>query len=88
MLRLKSMGRRLAVLLGACALLAASIAHAQSPGKWTTLAPFPEPAEELYGVAAGGKLQVIGGLAPGWIPRGLVFEYDPAAHDAFEFPER
>jgi N-acetylneuraminic acid mutarotase len=43
------------------------------------LAPFPEPAEELYGVAAGGKLYVFGGLAPGWIPRGLVYEYDPAA---------
>jgi N-acetylneuraminic acid mutarotase len=79
MLRLKSMGRRLAVLLGAGALLAVSIVHAQSPGKWTALAPFPEPAEELYGVAAGGTLQVIGGLAPGWIPRGLVFEYDPVA---------
>ena len=50
----------------------------QVPGEWVKLAPFPEPAEELYGVAAAGKLYVFGGLAPGWIPRGLVFEYDPA----------
>ena len=55
-------------------------AAAQAPGPWVKLAPFPEPAEELYGVAAGGRLYVFGGLAPGWIPRGLVFEYDPAAN--------
>ena len=30
-------------------------AHAQA-GKWVKLAPFPEPAEELYGIAAGGKM--------------------------------
>jgi N-acetylneuraminic acid mutarotase len=52
-----------------------AVAKAQ---KWTTLAPFPEASEELYGVAAGGKLHVFGGLAPGWKPKGLVYEYDPA----------
>ena len=31
-------------------------APAQVSGKWMKLAPFPEPAEELFGVAAGGKL--------------------------------
>jgi N-acetylneuraminic acid mutarotase len=55
-------------------------APAQAPGKWIKLAPFPEPAEELYGIAAGGKLHVFGGLAPGWKPRGLVYEYDPAGN--------
>ncbi len=55
------------------------VAEAQAPGKWVKLAAFPEPAEELYGAAAGGKVYVFGGLAPGWQPRGLVFEYDPAA---------
>jgi N-acetylneuraminic acid mutarotase len=60
--------------------LEASDAHAQAGGKWVTLAPFPDPAEELFGVAAGGKMYVMGGLAPGWKPRGLVFEYDPAAN--------
>src|SRR5499433_1687069 len=54
-------------------------AHAQAAGKWVKLAPFPEPAEELFGVAASGKMYVMGGLAPGWKPRGLVYEYDPAA---------
>lgn len=45
--------------------------------KWGRLAPFPEPSEELYGIAAGGKFYVFGGLAPGWKPKALVYEYDP-----------
>lgn len=45
--------------------------------KWSTLAPFPEPAEEVWGASAGGKLYVFGGLAPGWKPKALVYEYNP-----------
>jgi N-acetylneuraminic acid mutarotase len=71
--------RRLALALGLAAAVGLGPALAQAPGKWVKLAPFPEPAEELYGVAAAGKLYVFGGLAPGWKPRGLVYEYDPAA---------
>ena len=56
-------------------LFLAATAHAQ--GKWVKLAPFPEPAEELLGVAAGGKMYVFCGLAPGWKPIGMVYEYDP-----------
>jgi N-acetylneuraminic acid mutarotase len=52
---------------------------AQAQGKWTKLAPFPEPAEELLGASAGGKMYVFCGLAPGWKPMGLVYEYDPAS---------
>src|SRR6187455_1521798 len=40
-------------------------------------APFPEPDEELYGVAANGKLYVIGGWGDGKA-RGVNYEYDPA----------
>ena len=62
------------------AILAASFvvsaAHAQ---KWSKGAPFPEASEELYGIGAGGKLYVFGGLAPGWTPKGLVYEYDPGS---------
>lgn len=66
--------------LGIAALLATSflISTAQAQ-KWVKLAPFPEASEEVYGVAASGKLYVFGGLAPGWKPKGLVFEYDPAS---------
>src|SRR5437762_12028642 len=56
-------------------LLLATTAHAQ--GKWTKLAPFPEAAEELLGAAANGKMYVFCGLAPGWKPIGMVYEYDP-----------
>jgi len=60
----------------ALALLFAAAAHAQ--GKWVKAAPFPEPGEELLGAAAGGRMYVFCGLAPGWKPIGMVYEYDPA----------
>jgi len=47
---------------------------------WSVLAPFPEPSEEVLGAVAGGKLYVFCGLAPGWKPKALVYEYDPAAN--------
>ncbi|MBI2295545.1 MAG: hypothetical protein HYU76_05825 [Betaproteobacteria bacterium] len=64
----------LAVLLASSFIVSAAYAQ-----KWGRLAPIPEPAEEVYGVAAGGKLYVFGGLAPGWTPMGMVYEYDPDA---------
>ncbi|HXX83065.1 MAG TPA: kelch repeat-containing protein [Casimicrobiaceae bacterium] len=67
---------RVLLATAALGLFLAATAHAQ--GKWTKLAPFPEPAEELLGAAAGGKLYVFCGLAPGWKPIGMVYEYDPA----------
>lgn len=57
-------------------LMCLSGAHAQ---KWGTLAAFPEPSEELYGIAAGGKFYVFGGQQLGWKSLGMVFEYDPAS---------
>jgi N-acetylneuraminic acid mutarotase len=47
--------------------------------KWEKLAPFPDPAEEILGAAAGGKMYVFAGLIPFWKPKGLVYEYDPAS---------
>ena len=44
---------------------------------WKKGAPFPEPDEELYGVAANGKLYVIGGWDDGKAG-GVNYEYDPA----------
>jgi len=57
-------------------LLLATAAGAQ--GRWVKLAAFPEPAEELLGASAGGKMYVFCGLAPGWKPMGMVYEYDSA----------
>lgn len=64
---------RLALLL----IVAAPSVFAQ--GTWMKMAPFPEPAEEILGVTAGGKLYVFAGLvsAPIWTPIGMVYEYDP-----------
>lgn len=55
--------------------LLAATANAQ---KWEERAPFPDPSEEIVGAVADGKLYVFAGLAPGWKPKGLVYEYDPA----------
>src|SRR5258708_6422952 len=67
---------RTVVLALACVIWAGG-AFAQ--GKWTKLAAFPEPAEELLGASAGGKMYVFCGLAPGWKAMGMVYEYDPAS---------
>lgn len=60
----------------ALALLLAPAALAQAP--WAKRADFPEPGEELLGASANGKMYVFCGLAPGWKPIGMVYEYDPA----------
>ena len=72
-----AMQRTVAVIALASIVLLFSTA-AQAQGRWVKLAPFPEPSEELYGMAANGKLYVFGGLAPGYSPKALVYEYDPA----------
>jgi N-acetylneuraminic acid mutarotase len=70
--------RLLLLVLSASAFLLAATADAQQ-GKWLRKAAFPEPSEELLGAAAGGKLYVFAGLAPGWKPKALVYEYEPAS---------
>src|SRR6202048_5223260 len=52
---------------------------ARAQGSWVKLAQFPEPAEEISGASAGGKMYVFAGLAPVWKPLGMVYEYDPAS---------
>ncbi len=57
-------------------LVFATAALAQMPqSPWTKAAPFPEPDEELYGVAVNGKLYVIGGWGDGKAA-GVNYEYD------------
>jgi N-acetylneuraminic acid mutarotase len=59
-------------------LLFTTAALAQMPkSPWKKAAPFPEPDEELYGVACNGKMYVIGGWDDGKA-RGANYEYDPA----------
>jgi N-acetylneuraminic acid mutarotase len=55
-------------------LLAAGLTSAE---EWKSAAPVPKGAEEVYGIAAGGKLYVFGGLGLDWKAMGMVMEYDP-----------
>src|SRR5260370_31309079 len=47
---------------------------------WFQGAPFPEASEEVLGATAAGKVYVFAGLAPGWKPKAMVYEYDPASN--------
>jgi N-acetylneuraminic acid mutarotase len=69
----------------AAAVVTATPALAQPPtpspaSPWFAAAAFPEPSEEVLGAPTGGKLYAFSGLAPGFRPRALVFEYDPASN--------
>ena len=55
-------------------LLSTRLAFAE---EWKSAAPIPKGAEEVYGIAAGGKLYVFGGLGLDWKAMGMVMEYDP-----------
>jgi peroxiredoxin/N-acetylneuraminic acid mutarotase len=70
--------RTVIVAVIAANLIFAMVGLAQMPpSPWKKAAAFPEPDEELYGVAVGGKLYVIGGWGEGKA-RGANYEYDPA----------
>src|SRR5580765_1248083 len=59
-------------------LVFATAALAQMPtSPWKKGAPFPQPDEELYGVALNGKMYVIGGWDDGKAG-GVNYEYNPA----------
>ncbi len=68
------------VLVGMLVLVGAPAQGWAAEGKWVSLAPFPDPGEEVVGAAAGGKLYVFMGIKPVWVPKGGVFEYDPGAN--------
>src|SRR6266581_3837833 len=59
---MKVLQRRTAIASVMANLVFATAALAQMPtSPWKKGAPFPEPDEELYGVALNGKMYVIGG---------------------------
>src|SRR5215210_5437242 len=71
-------GRATLVALAATLVFTTAALAQMPPSPWTKGAPFPEPDEELYGVAVNGKLYVIGGWGEGKA-RGANYEYDPGA---------
>jgi N-acetylneuraminic acid mutarotase len=73
----KLLQRRTAMLAVITSLLFAMAASAQMPtSPWKKGAPFPQPDEELYGVALNGKMYVIGGWDDGKAG-GVNYEYNP-----------
>jgi N-acetylneuraminic acid mutarotase len=66
----------LAVMMASLVVVATALAQMPT-SPWKKGAPFPEPDEELYGVAVNGKLYVIGGWNDGKAG-GVTYEYDPA----------
>src|SRR5512132_646074 len=75
---MKVLQRRTAIASVMASLVFATTALAQMPASpWKKGAPFPEPDEELYGVAVNGKLYVIGGWNDGKAG-GVNYEYNPA----------
>ena len=74
----KVLQRGTAMVAVIASLMLSTAALAQMPvNPWKKAAPFPEPDEELYGVAVNGKVYVIGGWDDGKA-RGANYEYDPA----------
>ena len=73
-------------LIAAMWLAPAAFAQAPAPAAptaanpWFQGAPFPDASEEVLGATAAGKVYVFAGLAPGWKPKAMVYEYDPASN--------
>src|SRR5678816_1496001 len=75
---MKVLQRRNVIAAMMASLVFALAASAQMPtSPWKKGAPFPQPDEELYGVALNGKMYVIGGWDDGKAG-GVTYEYDPA----------
>src|SRR3984957_5338721 len=75
---MKEVQRRTATRAVIASLVVATAALAQMPtSPWEKGEQFPEPDEELYGVALNGKMYVIGGWDDGKAG-GVNYEYNPA----------
>jgi N-acetylneuraminic acid mutarotase len=73
----KVLQRKTAMFALIASLVFSMAAMAQMPtSPWKKGAPFPEPDEELYGVALNGKMYVIGGWDDGKAG-GVNYEYNP-----------
>jgi N-acetylneuraminic acid mutarotase len=72
-----------ALLFGGFVLAAATALApaAQAEGKWRTVAPIPEGANEVLGGAIDGQMLVYGGQNQASQPQGLFFKYDPAKNE-------
>jgi N-acetylneuraminic acid mutarotase len=79
---MSNLGRRRAVMLLGCLMLAltVSIASAADPSEtWSVAAHLPQPRGETAMAALNGKLYVLGGYTPGNEASPLAEEYDPTS---------
>ena len=82
-MRLRHLG---GALIAAAWVVPAAFAQGPAPAAptaanpWFQGAPFPDASEEVLGATAAGKVYVFAGLAPGWKPKAMVYEYDPASN--------
>src|SRR6266404_1585201 len=74
---MKVLQRRTAIAAMASLVFAAAALAQMPTSPWKKGAPFPQPDEELYGVALNGKMYVIGGWDDGKAG-GVNYEYNPA----------
>jgi len=67
-------------ILSALVFLSTAANQAQAQNPWQSLAPFPAPVREASLIASGGKVYMFTGQGTGYVPLGLVFEYEPATN--------
>ena len=79
MTRLLHRGVALLAVIAAGLIWATGVLAQMPASPWKKAAAFPEPDEELYGVAANGNLYVIGGWDDGKAG-GVNYEYDPGTN--------
>jgi len=72
------MSLRKLFLLSTFVFISVSAARAQKQNLWQSLAPFPGPYREAALTAANQKIYMFAGQGTGYVPLGLVNEYDPA----------
>ena len=63
--------------------LAAGSVEAAEQSPWKSLAPFPAPIREAALIGCDGKIYMFTGQGIGYLPLGLVYQYDPA-NDAWK----
>jgi len=60
--------------------LAAGSVEAAEQSPWKSLAPFPAPIREAALIGCDGKIYMFTGQGIGYLPLGLVYQYDPATN--------
>src|SRR5258708_10683541 len=66
--------------------LCTSCASVFAQGAWKQGPPIPQGANEVIGANVGGSVLVYGGQDPAGKPMGILWKFDPAAHQWTQLP--